>query len=96
MTVCVKDAFSYKGASVEVVVETASERVCSEVKNAISEGYSGVLSVVSRHGGCSVISENPLTVVSADGMIKVVAKPANLIARLFWGRAVEKARSICS
>jgi hypothetical protein len=48
------------------------------------------------HGGCRILSENPIKVVSGDGRIRVTVEPANFIAKMFWGTVVEKIREICS
>ncbi|MEM1641917.1 MAG: hypothetical protein QXI85_03895 [Desulfurococcaceae archaeon] len=93
---CLEDRYSYRGALVSVVVYTSSSTICSEVREAISGGVSRVLDFIRRHGGCYIESENPLRASSGDNTVTVEIKPLNVIARMFWSAAVNKAREVCS
>ena len=53
------------------------------------------MNLVRRHGGCEITSDNPLTIKTCDNEIEVVVSPANLLARMGWGKAVSKARENC-
>jgi hypothetical protein len=44
------------------------------------------MNLVRRHGGCEITSDN---------LIEIIASPADLLARMGWGKAVSKARENC-
>lgn len=91
--ICVDRTISYSGALIKIMVTTASEAICSEIL-----GYSDVLKameVVERHGGCRLLSENPIKIVSGDGAIEITVEPANFFARMYWGVAVGEVRKAC-
>lgn len=92
---CFEEQYSYRGASVQVVVHTSANVVCNEVREAISGGISEVLNFVRRHGGCHIKSEKPLEVISGDKTVTVEIRPLNILARMFWSTAVDKAREVC-
>lgn len=93
---CVEKEITSKNAKFLVIVYTSSSDVCSEVLNAVSRGVTGVLEFVNRHGGCYVKSENPLKISSGDGSTLVEVRPANFVARMFWGTVIGKAREYCT
>lgn len=92
---CIDREVTYKNAKFHVVVYTSSSHLCEEVLEATSRGVSGVVEFVRKHGGCYVESENPLRIRSGDESTLVEVKPANIIARMFWGMVVEKAKEYC-
>jgi hypothetical protein len=95
--ICIDKEYSYKGASVRVVIEASDKSICKEIVEIVERGdASRVLSIVRMHGGCRILSENPIKVVSGDGRIRVTVEPANFIAKMFWRTVVEKIREICS
>jgi hypothetical protein len=53
------------------------------------------MNLVRRHGGCKITSDNPLEIRTCDNEIEVIVSPANLLARMGWGKAVSKARENC-
>jgi len=97
MEFCTSTKASLKGAVVQVKVYTESESVCEQVKEIVdSVSMSDVIGIISRHGGCEIESESPLIVRTCDGEIEVIVTPANLLARMAWGKAVEKVRDHCN
>ena len=96
MEFCVSDEVEYKGALVRVEAYVSSSYLCNRVREALSSrSLSEALSIVREHGGCRVVSNNPLIIESCDDEIRVVARPGNLVARLGWGRAVSMANDYC-
>jgi hypothetical protein len=57
--------------------------------------YSELMNLVRRHGGCEITSDDPLEIRTCDNEIEVIVSPANLLARMSWGKAVSKARENC-
>jgi len=53
------------------------------------------MNLVRRHGGCEITSDNPSEIRTCDNEIEVIVSPANLLARMGWGKAVSKARENC-
>lgn len=92
---CIDERYTYRGATVRVIVYVSSSDVCREVREAASGGVSGVLGFIRRHEGCYIESESPLRVSSGDGSTTVEVHPENTMARLFWGAAVNKAKEVC-
>lgn len=90
---CLDKHIEYSGASVKVSVNTSSEDACNEVLN--TRDPLEVLEVVRKHGGCRILSEDPLKVVSVDGEIEVTAEPENLLARAYLGIALERLKRVC-
>ncbi len=91
--VCIDKVISYSGALIKIIVTTASESICEELLK-----YSDVLKaleVIERHGGCQLVSENPIKMVSRDGAIEIVLEPANFFAKMYWGVAVDKVKEVC-
>ncbi|MEM4740561.1 MAG: hypothetical protein QXS63_05740, partial [Zestosphaera sp.] len=76
---CVDRLIDYLGASIRVSITTSSESVCAEVSGV--RDPQEIVEVVRKHGGCRILSEDPLKVVSTDGEIVVSAEPENLLAR---------------
>jgi len=93
--ICTDTEYSYMGAVIRVVVESPSKEICNEVEEASSKGYEGVVDLFKRHGGCKIVSELPLKILSSDENIIVVLEPINFIAKAFWGEAVKKIKSMC-
>jgi len=96
MELCVNTKLSYRGATVNVKIYTISESVCDEVSQIINDiSFSELMNLVRRHGGCEITSDDPLEVRTCDNEIEVIVSPANLLARMSWGKAVSKARENC-
>jgi hypothetical protein len=96
MELCVNTKLSYRGAAVNVKIYTISESVCDEVSQIINDiSFSELMNLVRRHGGCEITSDDPLEVRTCDNEIEVIVSPANLLARMSWGKAVSKARENC-
>jgi len=96
MELCVNTKLSYRGATVNVKIYTISESVCDEVSQIINDiSFSELMNLVRRHGGCEITSDDPLEIRTCDNEIEVIVSPANLLARMSWGKAVSKARENC-
>jgi len=96
MELCVNTKLSFRGAAANVKINTISESVCNEVSKIINDiSLSELMNLVRRHGGCEITSDNPLEIRTCDNEIEVVVSPANLLARMGWGKAVSKARENC-
>jgi len=96
MELCVNTKLSYRGATVNVKIYTISESVCNEVSQIIEDiSFSELMNLVRRHGGCEITSDDPLEIRTCDNEIEVIVSPANLLARMSWGKAVSKARENC-
>ncbi|MEM4546668.1 MAG: hypothetical protein QXL83_07835 [Zestosphaera sp.] len=92
---CFERQYSYRGASVQIVVYTSTDIICDEVKEAILGGINEVLNFIRRHDGCHIRSKEHLEVTSGDNTVTVEIKPLNTLARMFWGTAVDKVREVC-
>lgn len=91
--ICIDKIINYSGALIKVTVNTANDMICGEIL-----GHSDILKaleVVEKHGGCRLVSENPIKIVSGDGGIEIVVEPANFFAKMFWGMAVDKVKESC-
>ena len=96
MELCINTKLSLSGASANVKVYTISENICNEITSIINDiSLSELMNLVRRHGGCEITSDNPLTIKTCDNEIEVIVSPANLLARMGWGKAVSKARENC-
>jgi hypothetical protein len=94
--ICIDEVVSYRGAKARVLVETSDNSTCKEVLEVWRRrDISRALEVVRSHGGCRLVSENPLQVVSRDGKVRVTLEPMNFLARAFWGTLVERVREYC-
>lgn len=90
---CIDRVIDYSGALIKVVVNTSTSSLCQEIL-----GYNDILNVidiVKKHGGCKLVSENPIKIVSGDGEIEVVVEPANFLAKMFWGMAIDRVKEVC-
>lgn len=92
---CVSREVEYSGAKAKVTIHASTRDLCNDIMRAIGGGVGAVMEFIRSHGGCYITSENPLVVRSRDGKVEVVIEPANFIARLFWGEAIERVREIC-
>jgi hypothetical protein len=94
--ICIDKIFSYGGASARVIVETLNDAVCREILGMLERGdFSKALKLIESHGGCRILSENPLKAISGDEQLRLTAEPVNFLARMAWGMVVSKAKEYC-
>lgn len=94
--ICIDEVVSYRGAKARVLVEASDSSICEDVLEAWRrKDISRALEIANSHGGCRLVSENPLQVVSRDRKVRVALEPMNLLAKTFWGALVERVRYYC-
>ena len=100
--ICVDKVIKYRGnLFIRVVIELLSNDVlCEEFLEALKQGDDSkfldkVSDLVKMHGGCRILSETPIKIVSGDGKIGMVLEPANFFTKAYWEMAVERAREVC-
>lgn len=94
--ICIDREFSYRGASVRVIVETSNSTICRVILEILECRDFKALELIRTHGGCKILSENPLRVISRDEQIALTLKPVNFLARLSWGMVINEARKHCT
>jgi len=95
--ICIDREFSYRGALVRVIVETSNSTVCRMILEILEHrDFSRIPELVGSHGGCKILSENPLRVISRDEQIALTLKPINFLAKLGWGMVINEARKYCT
>jgi hypothetical protein len=93
MELCINTKLNLRGASANVEIYTISENISNETISTINDiSLSELMNLVRRHRGCEIASDNLLTIKTCDNEVEVVVSPANLLARMGWGKAVSKVR----
>ena len=94
--ICLDREVNYRGAAFKIVIETASEIICKEILGILERGeFSKALELIKSHGGCKLLSENPLKIMSGDGQIRLNLEPINFLAKMSWEIVVDKAKEYC-
>ena len=95
--ICLDREVNYRGATFRIVIETVSDTLCREILGLVERGeFSKLLELIKLHGGCKILSENPLKVVSGDQQIVVTSEPLNPLAKQSWELVVSRVKEYCS
>lgn len=92
---CIDSEYSYMGALVRIAMYATSNNICEEIKQSIAKGYEGFINIFRSHGGCVLVSEDPLKIASKDGNIETILEPRNYLAKMFWREAINRFKTYC-
>ncbi len=99
---CFEGRLGALGAYYRVTLYTSSDGLCRELLarasgvRGVGEGLALVEEVLAEHGGCRVVSEDPLILETGDASVRVVAEPDSPLATMMHSRLVARVRERCS
>ncbi len=94
--ICLNREVNYRGAIFRIIIETTNDIICKEILSIVERGeLSRLLELIKLHGGCKILSENPLKVISGDQQITITSEPLNPLAKQNWGLIVSRVKDYC-
>lgn len=84
------------GALFKVRMHTVSEEICNDIMRAYEKGYEYLIKTLKGYGKCTILSEQPIKLITVDNSIELILEPKNFVAQMFWGEVVKRIKALCS
>lgn len=92
--ICLDRITMFRGVAVKVVISTLLDEVCEKIKQASVIRFDNIKELIKSFGGCILVSERPLKIVSRDKNLEVVVEPGSFLTRIYWDDVVKKVRNV--
>ncbi|AEM39832.1 hypothetical protein Pyrfu_1979 [Pyrolobus fumarii 1A] len=98
---CYEGRLGFMGAYFDVRVETRGVDTCGDLRRLIEhvrspdEALNIVERILEEHGGCVLVSKDPLIVQTGDCSVRLVAQPASMLASMLYKRLVRMVEERC-